>query len=107
MDANGKFLRTYDGEFNFRDDALATASNNTSTVIMNNSSMELPSALTNAGKVFIVIANAATTGGTTRPITVAGGGTIEGNASLTMDNAYEVYALISNGTEYVILWNKP
>ena len=103
---NGDFLKTYDGEFNYRDDANNSA-DNTSTVIVNNSTMQLPTAVGNAGKMFIVIANASTTGGTTRTISVAGGGTIEGNATLTMDNAYEVYALISTGTEYVILWNKP
>lgn len=103
---NGDFLKTFDGEFNFRDDAVAT-STNTSTIIMNNTTMELPSALTNVGKIFIVIANASTSGGTPRSISVAGGGTIEGNATLSMDNAYEVYALVSNGTEYIILWNKP
>ena len=103
---NGDFLKTYDGEFNY-EDSVETSTDNTNTVIVNNGTTTLPVAVGNAGKMFIVIANASTTGGTTRTINVASSGTIEGNASLTMDNAYEVYALISTGTEYVILWNKP
>ncbi|PHN00769.1 hypothetical protein [Flavilitoribacter nigricans] len=106
VDANGEFMKVFDGEFNYRDDGINTATN-TSTVIMNNGTMELPVATGNAGKMFIVIANSSTDGVTTRTISVASGGTIEGNATLTMDNAFEVYALMSTGTEYVILWNKP
>ncbi len=67
----------------------------------------LPDPATNKGKVFTLIADSATSGGNVRSVAVDNSGTIEGNPTLTLDNAYEVYQLVSSGTEYIILSNKP
>ncbi len=67
----------------------------------------LPDPATNKGKVFTLIADSATSGGNVRSVAVDNSGTIEGNPTLTLDNAYEVYQLVSSGSEYIILSNKP
>ena len=105
LDQNGVAKKVYDGEFNFRDDANVNALN-IHTVIINNSSITLPAASSNTGKIFIIIANSSTTPATPRTIDVSGGGTIQLNPSISMDKPFEVYALVSTGSQYLVLWNK-
>ncbi len=105
LDQNGIAKKVYDGEFNFRDDSNVNALN-IHTVIINNSFITLPPASSNTGKIFIIIANSSTTPATPRTIDVSGGGTIQLNPSISMDKPFETYALVSTGSQYLVLWNK-
>lgn len=60
------------------------------------------------GKRYVIIAGGGTSGGSPGTIDVVGGGsTIELGSSLTLDNAFESYALVCNGSIWIILNNKP
>lgn len=66
-----------------------------------------PSA-TYQGKVYHIIAGGTVSAGTPSTIDVVdGSSTIELGASLTLDNAFEVYTLTCNGSQWIVLNNKP
>ncbi len=104
LDQNGVAKKVYDAEFNFRDDASGTAQN-IHTVVTVNTTMTLPAASGNVGKVFILRANDSTSPATPRTVDVSGGGDIDGDSDpISLSYPGEVRAVVSTGTEYVTLW---
>lgn len=60
------------------------------------------------GKIYTIIAGGTVSGANPSNIDVVdGSSTIELGASLTLDNAFEVYTLTCNGSQWIVLNNKP
>ena len=109
FDGTGRLRKKPMGSGNYDAPSAGTLTNDYQYIELGFSgTYTLPDPTTNKGKVYTLIADSATdAGGNARSIAVAAGGLIEGNPTLTLDNAYEVYELVSSGTEYIILYNKP